>query len=101
ILPNGHIYFRNVPLRKIVAAAYNIDEDLVTGGPEWINSDRFNVVAKAAPTTSQPERRAMLQALLAERFKLTIHHKPKPDPVYVLSLGKNGTGLQPSAKPGL
>lgn len=97
ILPNGHIYFRNTSLRKIIASAYNLDEDLVSGGPDWLDSERLDLVARTSPSISPAERLSMLQALLAERFKLTIHHSPKVTWVYSLTLGKNGPKLQPAA----
>jgi uncharacterized protein (TIGR03435 family) len=100
ILPNGHIYFRNVSPRKIIAAAYNLDETSVSGGPDWLESDRLDLVVKGLPGTSQVERLSMLQALLAERFKLTVHHAPKSTWVYVLKVGKDGPKLQPASTPG-
>jgi uncharacterized protein (TIGR03435 family) len=100
ILPNGHIYFQNVSPRAIIAAAYSLNQDMVSGGPGWLDSDRFDLLAHAAPTASQQDRLYMLRALLAERFKLTIHHDPKRDPVYVLTVAKEGMRLKPAAAPG-
>ena len=65
VLPNGHVYFRNVSPRKIIATAYDLDETLVTGGPQWLDSDRLDLTATAAPTASRSERLSMLQAVLA------------------------------------
>lgn len=99
ILPNGHVYFRNVSPRRIIAAAYNLDESLVTGGPDWLDSDRLDLVAKAPANASQAERLSMLQALLAERFKLSIRHDPKIGSEYVLTVSKDGAKLQPGTGP--
>jgi len=98
ILPNGHIRVRNATLRQIIAAAYNIDEALVMEGPAWLDSDRFDIIAKAPSTASQADRLAMLQTLLADRFKLAVHHDKKVNLVYTLTVGKNGPKLQPAAK---
>jgi uncharacterized protein (TIGR03435 family) len=65
-------------LRKIAAAAYNVDAELVTGGPDWLGTDRFDIEAHAALGSSQSDRFLMLQSLLAERFKLAILHDKKP-----------------------
>jgi uncharacterized protein (TIGR03435 family) len=100
ILPNGQVRFRNATLKKIIAAAYNVDEDLVTGGPDWLNSDCFDIVAKAPPGASQADRLSMLQALLAERFKLAIHHDKKVAFVYALTVGKGGPKLQAASVSG-
>src|SRR5471032_571827 len=53
ILPDGHILFRNTTLRRIVAAVYNVDPELVTGGPDWLDTDHFDIEAHAAPGSSQ------------------------------------------------
>jgi uncharacterized protein (TIGR03435 family) len=99
VLPNGHVFFRNTSLRKIIAVVYNLEEESVTGGPDWLDSDRLDIEAEAAAASSQSARLLMLQELVAERFKLTLHHNPKPEPVYVLTVGKDGPKLQPAATP--
>jgi uncharacterized protein (TIGR03435 family) len=101
ILPDGHVYFRNVAPRKIIATAYNLDESSVTGGPGWLDSDRLDLVAKASATSSQADRLAMLQALLAERFKLAIRHDPKTTWEYALTVSKDGAKLQAAATSGI
>jgi uncharacterized protein (TIGR03435 family) len=101
ILPNGHIEFHNVTLRKIVAAAYAVAPEMVTGGPAWIDSRHFDLIAKAPAGTTQADRLSMLQAFLADRFKLALHRDKKIIPVYVLALGKDGPKVEPSASGGV
>ncbi len=96
ILPNGRIRVHNATLRMLIAAAYNVDVDRVTGGPNWLDSDRFDVAAKTAPTASQDSRLLMVQTLLAERFKLVIHHDKKVTQIYTLTVGKSGPKFQPT-----
>ena len=56
-------------LRQIIGLAYGIQRVLVEGGPEWSDTDMFDIVAKAAnPDASRDDIRAMLQTLLADRF---------------------------------
>ena len=100
ILPNGRIYFQDVSPRAIIAAAYGLNEDMVSGGPAWLDSDRLDLLAHSAPIASQQDHLSMLRALLAERFKLIIHHDPKPDPVYVLTVAKEVPRLKPATAPG-
>jgi len=100
ILPDGRIFFRNATVRQILAAAYDLDEDLVTGGPDWLDSERLNIEAMTSPSSSQTERLAMLQALLAEKFELAVRHDPRPITVYLLNVGKEGVKLQPGTTPG-
>jgi uncharacterized protein (TIGR03435 family) len=62
-------------------------------GPAWIESEKYDIAAKASETATQQELRAMLQALLAEKFKLTIRHKTAERPLYALVVGKGGPKL--------
>jgi len=79
----------------------------LTGGPDWIHSDSFDIEAKipagmpeytAAQFSSgnAPELQAMLQALLADRFKLQIHHTTKELPIYTLTVAKGGVKAKPA-----
>jgi len=96
----GRFSATNVPLKILIALAYHVRPEGVTGGPAWLGSDRFDIVAKAAQTTPPDEMRRMLQTLLAERFKLEMHTDQKILPAYALLQGKAGPKLQPS-EPGL
>lgn len=101
-LQNGRATVRNAPLRLLITAAYSIPDSALQGGPGWLDTDRFDLIAKAAATTSEDDLRLMLRTLLAERFKLTVHQDQKSMPAYVMTVGKRGSKLQPSepAKPG-
>jgi uncharacterized protein (TIGR03435 family) len=92
----GRFTMHNVPMKAMVMFAYHARPDAVTGGPGWLESDRFDIVAKAAQTTPPEDLRRMLQNLLAERFKLVIHEEPKIMPAYALVVGKSGPKLQAS-----
>lgn len=94
--PGGRFSATNVPLRILIALAYRVRPEAVTGGPGWLAADRFDIVAKAAQTTPPDGIRRMLQTLLAERFKLQLHSENKEMPAYALVPGKSGTRLQPS-----
>ena len=100
VLPDGHVAFRNTTLKKLVAVAYGVDEELVSGGPAWLETDRFDIEASAPAGTSQADRLAMLQALLAERFKLAVERNTKANPVYVLTVGTGPLKLKPAAEAG-
>jgi uncharacterized protein (TIGR03435 family) len=84
---------------------------LISGGPAWLRSDKFDIEAKSpdsAPefsmtqfvTGQAPQLRLMLQALLADRFKLKLHREMKQLPVYELTVAKNGAKLKPAADSG-
>jgi uncharacterized protein (TIGR03435 family) len=92
----GAFTMRNVPMRTMIVIAYRVRPDAVTGGPGWLDSDRFDVVAKAGQTTPPDDLRRMLQTLLAERFKLVVHTAQRMMPVFVLALGKSAVKLRTS-----
>ena len=92
-------------LNDLVIFAYNLRDVQLSGGPAWakrdvpVSSELFQVIAKAAgdPPPPMDAFRQMLQSLLAERFKLQVHHARKNLPVYNLMIDKGGPKLKPSA----
>jgi bla regulator protein blaR1 len=107
-LPGGKFSVVGVPLQIVIAFAYNLpfQGTQLSGGPDWIRSAEniYDIEAKgdedALKGLSSNDRadklRLMLQAMLAERFKLTIRRDRKEQPVYTLTVGKNGPKLQKS-----
>jgi uncharacterized protein (TIGR03435 family) len=67
----------------------------VTGGPKWMDSDRYNINAKAAGPAKDPELLLMLRTLLVERFKLEVHRQSKPVSGYALVVAKSGLKIKP------
>jgi uncharacterized protein (TIGR03435 family) len=94
-LPGGLYRVANYPLRSLIAAAFmrpQVNPDfLIAGGPEWMDSDRFDIEARAAgefpsgPDGPTAPRRLMLQALLADRFGLRVHYEPRDRDFYALT----------------
>ena len=86
---SGGLYMlRTASMVDLIGAAYGVDADRVSSGPNWLDLDRFDVIAKA-PADSTPETlKLMLKALLEERFKLAVQPEVKPLPAYVLTVGK-------------
>jgi uncharacterized protein (TIGR03435 family) len=102
VLRAGKYVNRDATMLNLVEAAYTVSEDNIAGGPGWLNSDLFDVIAKVPDGTTPATANTMLQALLGERFRLVIHNDTRPVPRYVLSVGK-GSKLKPasgSGKPG-
>jgi uncharacterized protein (TIGR03435 family) len=73
----------------LIRIAYGFDPDHVFGGPDWLDFDRFDIAAKAPPSTSARELRVMLQSLLRERFNLAFHQEDRPMPAFALRQGTN------------
>jgi bla regulator protein blaR1 len=82
----------NWTLGMCIAAAWDLGAGQMSG-PAWLGSDRYDIMAKTSPQATQPELRMMLQALLADRFKLATHRVTKDLPTYALVAVKNGSKL--------
>ena len=92
---------QNVTLRLLVMTAYQKQPYEVVGGPQWQNSDKFDINAKAAGARSTDQLLGMLQTLLADRFKLRVHTEQREVPIYALVVARDdrrlGAKLKPSA----
>jgi uncharacterized protein (TIGR03435 family) len=98
VTPGGTLTVTNNNLRNIIRNAWNITNDQIVGGPGWIDSDRFDIVAKASGSFKPEEGRAMLQGLLAERFGLATHTEVRELPAYLLVLARKDGALGPQMK---
>ncbi|WP_158822114.1 TIGR03435 family protein [Granulicella sp. S156] len=92
----------NISLLNLVGEAYGIfDAQLITGGPPWIDRDKFDLEAKFnaaeipdAKNLTYRQRGEMLQSLLADRFHLKVHWEKRTFPVYDLVIAKGGPKLR-------
>jgi uncharacterized protein (TIGR03435 family) len=96
IQPGGRFTATNVPLRVLVRNAYQVQDFQIVDAPDWIRSERFDIVAKAesdvppGPMGGPPgPMQLMLQSLLAERFKLVLHTDKRELPIYTLVLARS------------
>jgi uncharacterized protein (TIGR03435 family) len=96
----GRVDVVNMPLRGLIQAAYSVPANQLDNVPSWVTDTRIDIVAKADPSASIQQLRAMLQPLLVERFKLAFHHEQRDRDVYALVVAKPGT-LGPNLKPGI
>ncbi|MDR3700947.1 MAG: TIGR03435 family protein [Candidatus Sulfopaludibacter sp.] len=94
------VRYSNITLKILIAVAYKFDSRLVMGGPPWLDSEVYDVVAKMPPGTPKDQVPAMLQTLLAERFMLALHPETKDQRAYFLVVGKNGPKLKPAREEG-
>jgi uncharacterized protein (TIGR03435 family) len=98
VTPGGMLSVTNNTLRNIIRNAWNIANDQIVGGPDWIDSERFDITAKTAKPFGQDEARAMLRALLADRFGLATRNETRELPVYLLVLARRDGALGPQMK---
>jgi uncharacterized protein (TIGR03435 family) len=87
-LPGGRWSARNANLQMIILTAYGIQPYQLSGGPSWMESDGFDIEAKADGNASNAQMLLMLQSLLADRFKLAVHRETRELPVYDLTAAK-------------
>jgi uncharacterized protein (TIGR03435 family) len=88
---------KNYTVRYMISAAYNLPQRAVSGGPDWIDVERYDILA-ATPVDrpSLDQQMAMVRTLLSDRFNLKFHTEPKEFPVYLLNVAKGGTRLKES-----
>jgi uncharacterized protein (TIGR03435 family) len=91
----GMLRYTNVTLKDCIRNAYRV-KDFQVQGPDPIESARFDIVAKLPAGSSPDQIPEMLQALLADRFKLTLHRDTKEHAIYALVVGKGGAKLKPA-----
>jgi uncharacterized protein (TIGR03435 family) len=85
----------NIPLRLLIFQAYRVSSYQMVGGPSWIDSERFDIVAKAPSGSSPDQTPLMLRGLLADRFKLKVHAETRETQIYALMLARSDGKLGP------
>jgi len=84
-------------LKDLIRTAYEV-KDYQISGPDWLGSimtaERFNVQAKIPDGATKEQVPQMLQALLADRFKLVVHSETKDHSVYALVVAKGGPKMK-------
>ncbi len=113
-MPGGGLRVECLALKSILTWAYDVQNYQISGGPAWITSDRWNILAKPAADAPQDgpvqyekmndaQRRSYmelvrqrLQTLLAERFQLSLRHEAREQTIYALTVAKNGPKLKES-----
>jgi uncharacterized protein (TIGR03435 family) len=98
----GKVSVTNMTVLELIRFAYGegLGASLeITGGPSWIDKDRYSIEAKAEAGATTSDLRLMLQSLLAERFDLKVHKEPKEVNVYALVPTRPDSKLGPKAQP--
>ena len=104
----GRFTASGMTAKALIEYAYELKDDQISGGPSWIDSERFDIDAKmedsrieALRKLSQEEQRKQnrqaLRSLLADRFHLRVSHQTKEMPVYALEVAKGGPKLSPTS----
>lgn len=97
--PGGRLTITNNTLFNIIRNAYNVQGSQILEGPDWINRDRWDIVAKAADNAQPQQLMAMLQNLVKERFKADIRRETREIDVYALTPARSDGRLGPQLRP--
>jgi uncharacterized protein (TIGR03435 family) len=93
VMAGGRYLATNATLRTMIRTAWQVHDDQIIGGPDWIGVDRFDLTAKAAGNPPLQgfivQARLMLRSALADRFKLVLQPERREIPVYALVLGRS------------
>ncbi len=92
---------KDYTLKLLIAAAYDLNPRTISGGPAWVDSEHYDIVAVTPGEVrpSREEQMTMLRSLLADRFKLTFHREQKEFSLYELQVAKGGSKLKASTAP--
>jgi len=96
VLPGGRFRLTAVPTRTLIQLAYGVREFQIVGEPSWVNDERYDVDARAEGLTSSDQMRPMLQALLADRFKIAVRRETRTGRVYDLVPARGGLKITPT-----
>ena len=91
--PGGRFSATNATLRMLVRNAFGLQDIQIEGGPSWMNSARFDIVAKPEGPATFSQMQAMLRTLLEDRLKLKSHTESKELPVYGLVMARSDRRL--------
>jgi uncharacterized protein (TIGR03435 family) len=88
MMKNGRLEAFGVTMKDLISFAYDLDDYMLPGGEKWLETDRFDIIAKTDPTVTDGTLEAMLRTLLAERFHLKSHFAEQPVSVWALTAPK-------------
>jgi uncharacterized protein (TIGR03435 family) len=92
--PGGEIMMENVSLKQIIQMAYDV-RNFSLNGPDWMDTVRFDILAKPPSEVNRDEMKVLIQSLLVDRFKLQVHRETKTMSAYELVAAKGGIKLKP------
>jgi len=96
--PGGVVIAINVTIRQIIRYAYSMQNSIVEGGPDWLDTVRYDVTAKAAEAATSDQMTLMFRPLLADRMKLAMHIEARDTPIFALVLARADGRLGPQLR---
>ena len=94
-IPGGHGYTaQNIPVKIMISLMYKVPMRQIEGGPDWLNTEPFDVEARADGAYNLDDLHTMFQNLLADRFNLKFHTESRDGNVYALSVDSAGPKMK-------
>jgi len=93
--PGGKFVLSGMAIAPMIRTAYAADTSDLVGAPDWVNAETYDLTAQAGRDVPRDEMTAMLQAMLADKFKLVVHYEIQERPVYALMLARADGRLGP------
>ncbi len=100
VAPGGRLMVKNLPVRFMIRFAYSVQDFQISGGPSWMNTDAYDINARASEDVGFEQARPLLQKLLEDRFKLVVRHETREMVEYQMVPGKNGQTIAISKEGG-
>ena len=83
---NGRYELHNATAVDLIRTAWGVEADGISGGPDWLDLNRYDVIAMAPATTTPEMRKTMLQSMLKDRFQLSVRNGNKENPAYAITV---------------
>ena len=96
--PGGVMVAINVSARQVVTFAYSMQNSRVEGGPDWLDTVRYDITAKASEAATPDQMLLMFRTLLADRFKLTMHMDARDTAIFALVRARADGRLGPQLR---
>jgi uncharacterized protein (TIGR03435 family) len=96
--PNGRFFVRSIPLRSIIQVVYEVPAFRVTGGPDWVDTERWDIQAKADEAVPESQLHVMMRLLLGERFRLVLRPETRSTPGFALVRTRPDGALGPKLR---
>jgi uncharacterized protein (TIGR03435 family) len=96
-IKNGRIDVQGMSIKDLLPFIWDVDPNLIVGVPKWLESDRYNIVAKAPTEVSMDALKVMLRNLFMEQFKLETHKEEQQVSVWVMTVSKKGLKMEKSS----
>ena len=93
--PGGRLTLTNTTIRDVMKNVFNLPDFAIVGGPAWLATDRYDIIARADGDPSREQMLQMLRALLIERFRMVTHQDTREVPVFALVLARPDGRLGP------